>query len=158
EERASAMLASLPEPLRAQHREAPLETRLARADALLADLRFSDAESAYDALERAVSKEPRLLCRVRFGRAKAQLDRRARETGSALMAQVAESCARDADQRAWARYYAGRAFSNLGKNEQAIAQYEALEREAPQHRLADDALFRAAKVARDMGDHEGVRR
>src|SRR5690606_20588922 len=116
EERAAQLLASLPAPLRAQHREPPLELRIGRADALLSDMRYSEAESAYVALERLAQSDARLLCRVRFGRAKAQLDRRARETGSALMAEVAESCTHDANQRAWARYYAGRAFSNLAKN------------------------------------------
>ena len=156
DERAAAVLQSLPSALQVELAEPAIETRLARADALLADLRFSDAESAYDALERD-AKDPRVLCRVRFGRAKALIDRRKRELGSQLMMQVADTCAEDVDQRAWARYHAGRAFSTLGLNAEAIAQYEALEREAPLHRLADDALFRAAKVARDMGDLEGVR-
>jgi soluble lytic murein transglycosylase len=156
EERAAQLLATLSPAQKLALAEPSLETRLMRADALLADLRFSDAETAYDALEQSAGSDPRIVCRVRFGRAKALLDRRKREAGSALMVQVAEACVDDADQRAWARYLAGRAFSNLGQNEQAIAQYEALEREAPTHRLADDALFRAAKVARDMGDLVGT--
>jgi soluble lytic murein transglycosylase len=157
EEQAKSVLASLPEPLRTELREPALATRLTRADALLADLRYGDAEGAYDALEREVAGDARLHCRVRFGRAKALIDRRAREQGAALMAELAERCVEDVEQRAWARYHAGRAFSALGKNDLALAQYEALEREAPAHRLADDALFRAAKVARDMKDAAGAR-
>jgi soluble lytic murein transglycosylase len=157
DERAEALLAALPEERRSALHEPSRELRLMRADALLADLRFADAETAYDALERSVADDPRLACRVRFGRAKALLDRRARAQGSVLMAQVADECLDDLEQHAWARYHAGRAFSALGQNELAIAQYEALERESPTHRLADDALFRAAKVARDMGDDAGVR-
>jgi soluble lytic murein transglycosylase len=157
EDEAQKLLASLPEPRRSALREPPLATRLVRADALLADLRYSEAEGAYDALEREVAGDPRLSCRVRYGRAKALIDRRLRETGAALMAEVAEQCSENTDQRAWARYHAGRAFSAIGKNEAALAQYEALQREAPTHRLADDALFRAAKVARDMADAAGAR-
>jgi soluble lytic murein transglycosylase len=155
DERADAVLQTLPSALKAELADPSLEVRLMRADALLADLRYSDAESAYDALERE-AKDPRVQCRVRFGRAKALIDRRKREQGSQLMVQVADTCTGDVEQRAWARYYAGRALSTLGLNAEAIAQYEALEREAPSHRLADDALFRAAKVARDMGDAQGV--
>jgi soluble lytic murein transglycosylase len=129
---------------------------LARAEQLLSRLRFKEALSAFSALEPEFALDPALLCRVRFGRAKALLDNKARTEGAELMAEVARECAYDAEQRAWARYQAGRALAALGRNEQAIEQYEALEREAPEHRLADDALFRAAKVAREMGDEEGA--
>ncbi len=132
------------------------DDKLARADALLAELRYKEAAAAYAELEAHASSDPELGCRVRFGRAKALLELRARAEGSMLMAEVASSCADDVDRRAWARYQAGRAFSALGQNELAIAQFEALEREAPSHRLADDALYRAAKVAGDMGDSAGL--
>jgi len=156
EQRSHEMLKSLPEPLRSTLKEPSLEDKLLRADAMLAELRYDDAREAYAQLEKLSLEDPALSCRARYGRAKAMLDGRARSEGVAVMALVAEECDQDIDRRAWARYHAGRAFSALGQNELAIAQYEALEREAPEHRLADDALFRAAKVARDMGDNEGV--
>ncbi len=156
DQRAHEMLKSLPEPMRSENREPSLEDKLLRADALLSGLRYDEARDAYAQLEELARDDEALACRARFGRAKALLDGRARNEGSELMAEVAKECHQDEERRAWARYHAGRAYAALGKNEQAIAQYEALEREAPEHRLADDALFRAAKVARDMGDHEGV--
>src|SRR5690606_1126701 len=156
EAQAHEMLKSLPEPLRSEYREPSVEDKLLRADALLSSLRYDDARQAYAQLEKLAVDDRALWCRARYGRAKALLDARARDEGSELMANVADECDQDADRRAWARYYAGRAFSAIGKNELAIAQYEALEREAPEHRLADDALYRSAKVARDMGDTEGV--
>ncbi len=156
EQRALELLKSLSEPLRSALKEPSLEDKLLRADAMLAGLRYDDAREAYAQLEKLASDDHALACRARYGRAKAMLDSRARTEGVAVMARVAEECDQDADRRAWARYHAGRAFSALGQNDLAIAQYEALEREAPEHRLADDALFRAAKVARDMGDVEGV--
>ena len=122
---------------------------------MLAELRYDEARDAYAQLEKLALEDRSLACRARFGRAKAMLDGRARTEGVAVMALVAEECDQDLDRRAWARYHAGRAFSALGQNDLAIAQYEALEREALEHRLADDALYRAAKVARDMGDSEG---
>ncbi|MFT3927084.1 MAG: transglycosylase SLT domain-containing protein [Myxococcales bacterium] len=156
EQRVHEILKSLSEPLRSSLKEPSLEDKLLRADAMLAELRYDDARDAYAQLEKLSLDDPGVLCRARFGRAKAMLDGRARTEGVTVMASVAEECDQDPDRRAWARYHAGRAFSALGQNDLAIAQYEALEREAPAHRLADDALFRAAKVARDMGDSEGV--
>jgi soluble lytic murein transglycosylase len=131
------------------------EEALLRAENLLKGLRYKEALAQFVALEAEFSGEPALACRARFGHAKTLLDNRARTEGAELMAEVARECGYDADQRAWSRYHAGRAFAALGKNDLAIEQYEALEREMPGHRLADDALFRAAKVAREMGDEEG---
>ncbi|HEX6242457.1 MAG TPA: transglycosylase SLT domain-containing protein, partial [Polyangiales bacterium] len=132
------------------------EEALVRAETLLRALKYKEAAQAFEAVERGPGRTPEHVCRARFGRAKAMLDGRQRTPGVELMLQVAEGCPYDREQRVWARYHAGRAYSALGQNEAAIAQYEALEREAPEHRLADDALFRAAKVAREMGDEEGA--
>lgn len=156
EQQAHEMLKSLPEPMRSENREPSLEDKLLRADAMLAGLRYDEARVAYEQLEGLARDDDAIACRARFGRAKALLDGRARTEGSELMAQVAKECDKDTERRAWARYHAGRAYAAIGKNDLAIAQYEALELEAPDHRLADDALYRAAKVARDMGDHQGV--
>jgi soluble lytic murein transglycosylase len=156
EELATSLRAGLPAEL-LQSLSAPgLEQALTRAETLLKALKYKEALAAFDVLERESGLTPQLSCRARFGRAKALLDSRARTPGVELMAQVAGECPYDSEQRVWARYQAGRAFSALGQNEAAIAQYEALEREAPEHRLADDALYRAAKVAHDMGDAEGA--
>jgi soluble lytic murein transglycosylase len=158
EERAAEVLKQLPRDVRKALREPDVADKLARADALLSGLRYEDAEQAYLALEPHVGDDPVLRCRVTYGQARALLHRRARAEGAGRMAEAAQQCAHDTDQRAWARFQAARAFSALGRNETAIEHYEALESESPEHRLADDALFRAAKVARDMGDTEGVRR
>lgn len=160
EELARALLATLPpalpEPLVRQLTAPPFEDQLLRADALLAGMRSKEAAAAFGEVESAPDVPPELACRARFGRAKALLDMRVRGEGAALMVAVADACPFDLDQRAWARYYAARAYSALAKNELAIEQFEALERDAPTHRLADDALFRAARVAHDMGDEAGA--
>ncbi len=154
---AAQVLATLPPKTRESLRKPAAEDVLARADALLADARFSDAERAYAALEAEPNLPPTLLCRARYGRAKLLLDRRARAEGAQRMADVAVQCDHDPDQRAWARYHAARAFSALAQNELAIHHYDALQAEAPEHRLADDALFRSAKVMRDMGNLDEAR-
>jgi len=151
-----SLLKTLPDSLREELSQQRTEDKLSRADALLAGLQYDQAVAAYAALESAAEGDADLACRARYGRAKALLDRRSRAEGSVLMAEAAASCAHDSDKRAWARYHAGRAFSALGQNDLALAQFEALEQESPAHSLADDALYRAAKVARDMGDSAGV--
>jgi len=157
EQLASEWLAALSPELRESLKQPSYEDRLAKADALLADARFADAERAYTALASDPSEQAALLCRARFGRAKALLDRRSRAEGAAQMGAVAEECAGDIDQRAWARYHAARAFSALAQNDLSLHHYDALQQEAPEHRLADDALFRASKVLREMGDVAGAR-
>jgi soluble lytic murein transglycosylase len=151
-----ALLKTLPTDVARELQRPRLEDKFVRADELAGALRYADAGAAYAEIEAAAQDEPELACRARYGRAKSLLDRRARAEGSVLMAEVAEHCTQDTDRRAWARYHAGRAFSSLGQNEQAIVQFEALEREAPNHSLADDALYRAARTARDMGDPVGL--
>ncbi|MDB4977765.1 MAG: Soluble lytic murein transglycosylase precursor [Myxococcaceae bacterium] len=152
----AALLKTLPVSVQEELQRPRLEDKFVRADAIAAELRYADAGSAYLEIEQAAKDQPEVACRARYGRAKSLLDRRARAEGSVLMAEVAEHCVEDTDRRAWARYLAGRAFSSLGQNEQAIAQFEALEREAPNHSLADDALYRAARTAHDMGDTPGL--
>ncbi|MDB4986095.1 MAG: Soluble lytic murein transglycosylase precursor [Myxococcaceae bacterium] len=152
----AALLRTLPVAAREELSRPRVEDKFVHADAIAAELRYADAGNAYLEIENAAHDEPAIVCRARFGRAKSLLDRRARAEGSVLMADVAEQCTQDTDRRAWARYHAGRAFSSLGQNEQAIAQFEALEREAPNHSLADDALYRAARTAHDMGDTAGL--
>ncbi|MEY4513575.1 MAG: hypothetical protein RLZZ450_5697, partial [Pseudomonadota bacterium] len=156
DELCSSLLQSLPEAMRRELTRPRPEEQLVHADALAAALKYAEAASAYAAIENSAGSDHELACRARYGRAKALLDKRARAEGSVLMAEVATSCTEDTDRRAWARYLAGRAFSSLGQNSLAIQQYEALELEAPSHSLADDALYRAAKVARDMGDSVGL--
>jgi soluble lytic murein transglycosylase len=156
DELAKAMLRTLGSDLQRELTKPRPEDKLLRADELASELRYDEAVSAYAAVEEAAANEPEVACRARYGRAKALLDRRSRAEGAALMAEVAEHCTLDTDRRAWARYHAGRAYSALGQNDVAIQQFEALEREAPGHSLADDALYRAAKASKDMGDSAGL--
>ncbi|MET0283715.1 MAG: tetratricopeptide repeat protein, partial [Polyangiales bacterium] len=156
DELAKQMLGTLPSELQKELSKPRPEDKLLRADELASQLRYEEAAQAYAAVESAALNEPEVACRARYGRAKALLDKRARGEGSVLMAEVADKCTLDTDRRAWARYHAGRAFSSLGQNETAVRQFEALEREAPSHSLADDALYRAARTYKDMGDPAGM--
>ncbi len=148
---AAQVLAGLSARVRASVRVPSADDRLALADALLLDAQFGAAERAYRALGGTPAEQAARLCKVQFARAKALLDRRDRAQGGSAMADVAARCETDADLRAWARYHAARAFSAVALNTRAVEQYDALQREAPGHRLADDALYRSSKVMLAMG-------
>ena len=156
DELAASLLKGLPSQLRDELTRARPEDKLQRADALLAELRYNDAAGIYLEVEQQADDGSDLACRARYGRGKALLDSRARSEGASAMLEAVDHCAHDDERRVWARYQAGRALSALGQNDRAIEQFEALEREVPTHSLADDALYRAARAARDMGDPAGL--
>ncbi len=154
ETKAIALLATLPEARRAALAEPTLDDATARAEALTEAGRHALAEQAWAALAARLTGDLLRRCHARLQQARALDRRRARTEAAALFIAVADECA-DADTRATARFNAGRALHNLARLADALAQFEALERETPTHRLADDALLRAAVVARDQGDDTG---
>ena len=156
EAKATALLALLPDERRAALAEPTLDDALARADALYESARNELAEQAYAAVavRLAAAGDVARRCTARLQQARALDRRRARAEAAALFVAVADECA-DLEVKAWARYGAGRALHNLSRRADAIAQFEALERDAPQHRLADDALLRSAIVAREHADDAG---
>jgi soluble lytic murein transglycosylase len=154
--KASALLATLPEARRTALADRSIEDAFARATALTESGRHALAEEAWAAVATRpdVAADPARRCEAQLQQARALDRRRARTEAAALFITVADTCA-DADTRASARFNAGRALHNLSRHADALAQLEALEREAPTHRLADDALLRAAVVSRDAGDDAG---
>jgi soluble lytic murein transglycosylase len=154
EELAASLRPGIPEARRIAAEQVAIEDELVRADLLLQQMKISEARETYLRVAARVPEGP-IACRARFGVARALLDSQKRTEGAQAMVEVAERCTHDVDQRAWAHFHAARAYGALGMNAEAIAQYEALERDVPGHRLADDALFRSARIARDMGDEAG---
>ncbi len=151
--RAAEVLASLPPDRRRVLAQIPADDLFARADALYGAMHHAEAEAAYAELARLLQDDEAGRCRALLGQGKAMLRRRRREQGARHMRAVAEHCT-DPDIRAWARYKAGRAYGQSGHRAEALAQYEALLVEAPQHRLADDAAFWSALTAMYAGDLE----
>ena len=156
ESKAAALLATFAPERRLALAEPTLDDALARADALYESARNEPAEQAYAAVATRLSAagDATRSCTARLQQARARDRRRARVEAAALFVEVAEQCT-EPDVKAWARYGAGRAYHSLARHSDAVAQFEALERETPTHRLADDALLRAAIVARDSGDDTG---
>ena len=156
--RASEVLATLPEERREALAAVPFADRFVQAEALYGSMHHADAEAAFAALARDLPEEDAAgRCRARLMQGRAMLRRRRREEGAPLLRRVAEEC-EDTDVKAWARYKAGRAYTQIDRREDAIAQFDLLEREAPAHRLADDALFRAALLEAGRGDEEAMKR
>ncbi len=122
---------------------ATVEGQFEEANALFQARQYAKAEVILSTLVKNLPADDPRRCEARLLRAKSVLKRRDRDRGGPMMEAVARKCA-DADIKAWARYYAGRAYGRLGRWSDAMAQYAALEAEAPTHRLADDASFYSA--------------
>jgi hypothetical protein len=154
-ERAAAVLQSLPAERRRALADVPIEDRFAEAEALYQSMHHRDAERAYGALARSLGEEPLLRCQAELQQGNAMLRRRDREAGAPHMHGVAERC-EDTDVRAWARYKAGRAYTQIDQRSNALREYAALAVEAPDHRLADDALYRAALLEDGAGNEAAM--
>lgn len=153
-ELAEALLAALPAPRRRALAEIPLADRFREADALYASNHHRDAEAAYGAIVASMGPDEPRLCEALLQQGKAILRQRARRRGAPFMHDVARRCT--GDERAWAHYKAGRAYAQSGDAARARTEYAALVQESPDHRLADDVIFRTALLeqGRDRAEYE----
>jgi soluble lytic murein transglycosylase len=154
--RADALLASFPADRRAALATLGREDLFARADALFNAMRHEEAEQAFAEAVSALDPADPERCRARLMQGKALVRRRARDEAAAHMEAVAHDCADD-DVRAWALYDAARAHALRGRHDAALTLHLKLAAEIPSHRLADDALFRAALSLEARGDAAGAR-
>jgi soluble lytic murein transglycosylase len=134
-----------------------IEQQIARAEALAAAMEHRGAEDAYAAVVPRLAGDPARRCEARLGQGRAMWRRRARREAASLLVTNAEECRELPEVRAWSRYYAAKSYSGQDRPQEAIAQYDVLAEEQPEHRLADDALVTAARLADDVGDHDGMR-
>jgi len=154
EQRATELLGTLsPEQREELGEPAPAEA-FARAQAIASAMRHGEAESAFAAVARA-TEDASLRCEARLGQARAVYFARERRRAAPLLSSVADEC-EEPDVRAWARYLAGKSFAMIDEHERALDEYGALEREVPDHRLADDARFRSALIDAERGDHASM--
>ncbi len=125
---------------------------LERGEALYEAKRYREAERIFGRLARNLSAGSFLWCDARYKQGRSLLQDRERTRGAPVMREVADRCSKIAiDTRAWARYYAGRAYGRIGRWDEAIRQFAKLEKETPDHRLADDASYRAAMAELETG-------
>jgi soluble lytic murein transglycosylase len=125
---------------------------LRKAEALYAAKRYREAERIFARVVRNVTKGSVVWCDARYKQGRSLLQDRERTRGAPTMKDVADRCTKiEIDTRAWARYHAARAYGRIDRWDEAIAQFEKLEKEAPDHRLADDASYRAALAELENG-------
>ena len=155
--RAERLLARLTNAKRHALAEASVNDELAAADIAFDAMRHDEAERAYVHVEARLADDPQLRCEVQLKRAQTMLRRRARREATAFLERISNECESD-DIRAWAHFLAGKTYVLLGERDNALRAFDSVVDVAPTHRLADDALFRGALVARDLGDQEGMRR
>lgn len=130
-----------------------MEQALIKAEALYDTKRYREAEHLFGKLVRHLDEGSTVWCKARYKQGRALLQARERTRGAPVMREVAQKCTRaiDLETRAWARYHAARAYGRIGEWDESIRQFERLEAEAPAHRLADDASYRAALAELENG-------
>jgi soluble lytic murein transglycosylase len=129
-----------------------MQQNLDKADSLYDAKRYREAERLFGKLIKHLKTGTAVWCKARYTQGRALLQDRERTRGAPVMRDVADKCAKaDLDTRAWARYYAARAYGRIGLWDESIQQYEKLEAEAPSHSLADDASYRAALAELENG-------
>lgn len=151
-QRASALRAALP----AERREAlapTMDDRIAEAEAYWRSVLYEEAEQAWGAIAADLADQPEKQCEARLEQGRAMSRRRARREAARHLEAVARDCS-DPDVEARARYLAARDYTQFDDVERALALYGALVAEAPTHRLADDAVYRSARLHRGRGDDQ----
>ncbi len=129
-----------------------MQQSLEKAESLYNAKRYREAERLFGRLAKRLKTGGATWCKTRYKQGRALLQDRERTRGAPVMREVADKCAKgDRDMRAWARYYAARAYGRIGQWDESIRQFEKLEAEAPAHSLADDASYRAALAELENG-------
>ena len=139
--------------VKAQQVKPRMQQSLEKAEALYDAKRYLEADRLFGKLVRHLKKGSTIWCKARYKQGRALLQARERTRGAPVMREVADSCTRNADldTRAWARYHAARAYGRIGQWDESVRQFAKLEAEAPAHRLADDASYRAALAELENG-------
>ncbi|MGD8608685.1 MAG: transglycosylase SLT domain-containing protein [Myxococcales bacterium] len=136
-----------------------MQEYLDKAEALYDAKRYREAERLFGKLVVHLKKGSTIWCKARYQQGRALLQDRERTRGAPVMEEVANHCSRPAtlDTGAWARYHAARAYGRIGQWSESIRQFEKLEVQAPGHRLADDASYRAALAELENGEEKAAR-
>ena len=129
-----------------------MQQNLDKAESLYNAKRYRESERLFGKLTKHLKTGSVVWCKARYQQGRALLQGRERTRGAPVMRDVANKCVQvDVDTRAWARYYAARAYGRIGQWDESVRQYEKLEAEAPGHSLADDASYRAALAELENG-------
>jgi peptidoglycan lytic transglycosylase len=108
------------------------------------------AEGLLKDIPRGTKEHREAACKAAVVRAQAKPRGKAEELADAWGAAISR-CNGD-DLQATALYYGGKASASAHRIAEALERYAKVEKLFPQHRLADDACFRAALVYSDEGE------
>jgi soluble lytic murein transglycosylase len=146
------LLDVLPENVRKEKETLSPAERLARAEAMESAGRNEEADAAAGGLlaDLGPSAFGPIACQTRLVQGKALNDLHQRERAQARFTEIAEHC-KGSDIVAWALYFAGKAAFQDKHYVDAERLLAELERELPQHRLADDARWFRAQAQLEMG-------
>ncbi len=147
-------LALLPVKERVHYRGLSLEDQMVRLRAQVAGRQFSNAAILGESLSTGLRRRDRwgqLGCEATFLRCKALAGTRKWGKASDIFNDVIRFC-KEPDLRARSLYLAGKYAAADKRHKLAVKRYAQLEKEAPTHRLADDARLRAAMSYHVMGD------
>ncbi|MFO0659476.1 MAG: transglycosylase SLT domain-containing protein [Polyangiaceae bacterium] len=126
---------------------------LARLNALVEAGRSKDADPAIEGLEKSLSKEEQrseLGCKVALLSAQTKSKLKQRDRAFELYGDAIDRCT--GETKITALYQGAKAASAAKRLTEARARYERVEKEAPKHRLADDARLKGAEAALLMND------
>lgn len=157
DELARRVLSRLPARLRATLSRPSVEDQLARGEALMDARRYEDARKLLDQLARRLGRRDDRRCKVGLELGRAMFFARDREAAAKHLGALAPRCS-DPDVKAWARYYAASSRLRTHDPRGAVAEYDAIVRDTPQHSLADDALYLQATAFEDLGDTAAMRK
>ena len=148
------ILAAMPAAVRPRFQAPRAEEELYRLTALVEARQDVLAIEVADELLKTLGKAEsfgRIGCEARLQRAKALAI--ASEWGKATdsLGDVVARCKGDPDFRARVLFLAGKYARSDGRHMQAAQLFEQLEREVPEHRLADDARLYAAQSYLELG-------
>ena len=102
-----------------------MQQSLKKADALYNAKRYREAERLFGKLIKHLKTGSVVWCKARYKQGRALLQDRERTRGAPVMREVADKCTQvDADTRAWARYYAARAYGRIGQWDESVRQFE----------------------------------
>jgi soluble lytic murein transglycosylase len=113
-----------------------------------------ESESSFATALGAPGLDAALECKTRYHRGQSVWKQRQRTRAAPLFRDAEAPCrkAGDSDLLVKSLYQGARCLSNAGDKTTALALYEKIEKEYPQHSYADDARLRAAEVATDLGN------
>ncbi len=130
--------------------------RIERAEQWAASGRTIEALEDASAAWKSLSKGDRvgaIACRAASLRAELLgRDRKKRDQAVDAWGEAVVSCAKDGGQLVRALYNGAKTQAQLGRATEALAWFDRVEKEFPDHRLADDARLRTARLIRGMQD------